>query len=182
MMEELSYHILDLVQNSIRAGAKKIEVFIKDSEKEDELIISVKDNGSGMDEETIRKVEDPFYTTKKEKKVGLGVPLLKETALHCDGDFRIKSSPGKGTEVFAKFKKSHIDLPPLGNLKDTILTIIISAESFDILFKIKTDKGEFILDTAEIKKEIGEDIPICAPEVLSFLKEYLDSELLPILR
>ena len=175
MMEELSYHILDLVQNSIRAKATEVEVEIEDSEKKDELIIKVKDNGIGMDKETLRRVTDPFYTTKKEKKVGLGVSLLKETALLCDGKFSIKSQAGKGTTVLAKFKRSHIDLPPMGNLEDTILSIISSCQDFDIVFKIKTDKGEFILDSKDIKKELGDEIPLCSPEVISFLREYINS-------
>ncbi len=175
MMEELSYHILDLVQNSIRAKATEVEVEIEDSEKKDELIIKVKDNGIGMDKETLRRVTDPFYTTKKEKKVGLGVSLLKETALLCDGKFSIKSQPKKGTTVLAKFKRSHIDLPTIGNLEDTILSIISSSQTFDIVFKIKTDKGEFILDSKDIKKELGDEIPLCSPEVISFLREYINS-------
>ncbi len=173
MMEELSFHILDLVQNSIRAGAKRIDVFIKDSTKDDEIIIRIKDNGKGMDKETLKRVEDPFYTTKGGKKVGLGLPLLKETALHCDGSFSIKSSVGKGTGVIARFKKSHIDLPPLGNISDTILSILTSAENFDVSFLIKTDKGEFKIDTKDIKKELGERVPICSPEVIRFLRNYL---------
>ena len=175
MMEELSYHILDLVQNSIRAKATEIEVEIEDSEEKDEIIIKVKDNGIGMDKETLKRVTDPFYTTKREKKVGLGISLLKETALLCEGKFSIKSQPAKGTTILAKFKRSHIDLPPVGNLEDTLLSLLSSCQDFDIAFKIKTDKGEFILDSKDIKKELGEEIPLCSPEVVLFLRKYINS-------
>ena len=174
MMEELSYHILDLVQNSIRAKATKIEVEIEDLKQQDILLIKVKDNGIGMDEKTLKKVDNPFYTTKKNKKVGLGISLLKQTALFCEGDFYIDSKKDEGTIIIAKFKRSHVDLPPLGNLEDTILSLISSAQNFDIVFRIITDKGSFSLNSSEIKKELGKDIPLCTPEVISFLKDYIN--------
>ncbi len=177
MMYELTLHIIDIVHNSIRANASQIEVKIIDSLKSDKIIIEIIDNGIGMDEETIQRVQDPFYTTKKEKTVGLGVPLLKQTANHCDGEFFIKSELGKGTIVHAEFKKSHIDLPPIGNLSDTFLTLLTyDDENINIILNYETDKGKFSISTSEIKNEIG-DVPLSSPEVISFLKSYIKENL-----
>lgn len=176
MLAELSMHILDIVQNSVSAGANLVRVRVEEDTQRDLLLIEVEDNGIGMDRETIEKVQDPFYTTKTHKKVGLGIPLFKQTALHCDGTFEIKSEKGVGTLVRATFKKSHIDLPPLGNLKDTILTLVVSQPSVDFVFEVIKDDRIFVLDTREIKKEL-QDVPINHPEVVRFLKEYIDENL-----
>ncbi|MGB9823827.1 MAG: ATP-binding protein [Candidatus Hydrothermia bacterium] len=176
MLAELSMHILDIVQNSVSAGANLVRVRVEEDSKKDLLLIEVEDNGVGMDRETIEKVQDPFYTTKTYKKVGLGIPLFKQTALHCEGTFEIKSEKGVGTLVRATFKKSHIDLPPIGNLKDTILTLVVAQPSVDFVFEIIRDGRTFVLDTREIKKEL-QDVPINHPEVIRFLKEYMDENM-----
>ncbi|MEO0258591.1 MAG: ATP-binding protein [candidate division WOR-3 bacterium] len=176
MLAELSMHILDIVQNSISAGASLIRVRVEEDKEKDFLLIEVEDNGRGMDPETIEKVQDPFYTTKSYKKVGLGIPLFKQTAQHCDGSFEIKSQRGQGTLVRATFKRSHIDLPPLGNLKDTILTLIIAELKVDFIFEIKVDGTFFTLDTRDLKREL-QDVPLNHPEVIRFLKEFLDENL-----
>ncbi len=176
MMEELSYHILDIVQNSFTAGASNVRLEIIDSDKDDTLSIIVEDDGKGMSEREVKIAQDPFYTTKKGKRVGLGIPLLKECCEMCEGKFEIISEKGKGTIIKAVFKKSHIDRPPLGNIKDTILTLIVGAEKTDIDFTYKADDKIFNLNTKEIKKQIG-DIPINNPDVINFIKEYLNENL-----
>ncbi|MDI6860586.1 MAG: ATP-binding protein [Caldisericia bacterium] len=176
-MDELSLHILDIVQNSISAKATLIEVKLIDDSKNDKIEIEIFDNGVGMDEEEIKKVQDPFYTTKNFKKVGLGIPLLKQMALSCNGEFKIESKKGEFTRVYASFKKSHPDVPPIGNLKDTILTIILSSNNFDIKFHYRKDNKFFELDTKEIKNILG-DIPLNHPEVIKFFKNYLEENFL----
>lgn len=172
-MDELSLHILDIVQNSISAKATNIEVKVIDNTKDDKIEIEIYDNGKGMSEEEIQIAQNPFYTTKSNKKVGLGIPLLKQIALSVDGEFKIESKKGEFTRVYASFKKSHPDTPPLGNLKDTILALIISSENFDIKFQYKKNDKIFELDTKEIKKILGE-IPLNHPEVIKFLREFLE--------
>lgn len=177
MMYELTLHIIDIVQNSIRAESRNIKINIFDSLENDKIIIEIIDDGKGMDEETKKKVENPFYTTKQDKSVGLGVPLLKQTALHCDGKFFIESQLGRGTKIHSEFKKYHIDLPPLGNLSDTFLTLLTYDEKkVNIIINYTNDKGEFKISTNEIKEEI-KDIPITSPEVISFLKSYINENL-----
>jgi hypothetical protein len=176
MMEEICDHILDIVANSVTAGAGSIRVAVIEDEKERSRILRIVDDGKGMDPETAARVVDPFFSTKLGRKVGLGIPLLKGTAETCDGRFYLKSEVGKGTEVFASFRLDHPDLPPLGNLKDTVLVLIVSNPDVNFLFEYRGEKKTFVLDTKEIRSELG-DVPINHPEVIRFLTNYLDERL-----
>lgn len=172
MMNELSLHIIDLVQNSVRAKANFVEIILIDNEKRDEILMVVKDNGTGIRNEEIEKVINPFYTTKKNRKVGLGISLLHQTAVHCGGDFRIISLEGKGTTIIAKFKKSHLDLPPLGNIEDTIISLLTLTDQMDFKFVYKKGGNSFIFDT-RILKEFTDGVFLTHPEVLKFIKSYI---------
>lgn len=119
-MEDLSLHILDIVENSLRANAKNIEVRLIQNEDKNQLILEVTDDGEGMNEETVRQSLDPFFTTKTGKKVGLGLPLLGQAAEEADGKLEVESMEGRGTKVVVTFKLSHIDRKPIGNLDETI--------------------------------------------------------------
>ncbi|HRC80785.1 MAG TPA: ATP-binding protein, partial [Sedimentibacter sp.] len=77
-MKEISMHILDITMNSIKADASLVEINVEDSKKNNWLKITVTDNGRGMSREIIDKVTDPFFTTRTTRKVGLGIPMLKE--------------------------------------------------------------------------------------------------------
>lgn len=179
-MEDLSLHILDIIQNSIDASAKNIEITIVDHKRDNILFIEIKDDGRGMDEEILKKVEDPFYTTKS-KRTGLGIPLLKQAALETEGNFTISSIPFKGTSIKATFRRDHIDRKPMGDMASTIVAAILLCPECHFKFSYKSVKltGEeesFIFDTEELKAEL-EDIPVNAPPVLKFIKEYLNEEL-----
>ena len=176
MMAEICDHIMDIAINSITAEAKKIDIFIVQDKKQDLLTVRVVDNGKGMTEEISEKVQDPFFSTKTSRKIGLGIPLFKGTAEHCGGDFYLKSKLGEGTEIFASFALSHPDLPPLGNLKDTILVLIISNPEVNFSFSYTINGKNFTLNTKEIKAQLG-DVPISHPEVIKFIGQYLDENL-----
>lgn len=126
-MEDLSLHILDIVENAIRAKAKKIVIEIEEDEGRDRLTVRLKDDGTGMDRETVKKVTDPFFTTKNGKRVGLGLAFLSQAAQQAEGDLEIDSEPGSGTEVTATFKLSHPDMIPPGDILET-MAALISAE------------------------------------------------------
>lgn len=175
-MDELSLHILDLIQNSISANAKFIEIEVVEDDERDFISICIKDDGNGMDEEELKMAVDPFFTTKGNKKVGLGIPLLKQSALHCDGDFWLKSKKKEGTMIFAKFRKSHIDTPPLGDMVSTIVSLIPLCDRVDIKFKYIKNKREFVFDSREIKREL-EGLPFTNLEVLKFIKNYVKENL-----
>lgn len=167
-MRELSLHILDIVENSVKAKASLIEVDI--TVKGDYIIITIKDNGTGMDKEFLRKVTDPFTTSRTTRKVGLGIPLLKMAAETSGGSFTIQSQKGVGTTVKADFIKNHIDRMPLGDVAETIITVLNSETDF--IWKYSVNDKEFIFDTREIKKEL-DGTPIDSAEILVFLKSYL---------
>lgn len=171
-MKELSLHILDIVQNSIAANANLIIIKIVENLTTDKLIIEVIDNGLGMKEEMTERVKDPFVTGRRTRKVGLGIPLLYEACIRCEGDLKIESEVGKGTKVTCWFKHSHIDRAPLGNMVDTILTIITGNPQIDIVYEHDRDEKEMRFDTREIRKALGE-VPINEPQVLSWIKEFL---------
>jgi len=171
-MKELSLHILDIVQNSIEADASLVTIKIVENLTTDKLIIEVIDNGCGMDKELAEKIKDPFVTGRNTRKVGLGIPLLYKACTRCDGDMEIQSEVGKGTRISCWFKYSHIDRAPLGNITDTILTIVAGNPQVDIVYLHMRDDKEIHLDTREIKRALGE-VPINEPAVLSWIREFL---------
>lgn len=176
MMDDICAHITDIAANAVSAKAKKVFVFLEKSRINNRLYLKVSDNGKGMDKETLKKVIDPFFSTKTGRKVGLGIPLLKGTAETCGGHFNIKSTPGEGTEIEASFQLDHPDLPPIGKLKDTILILSVSNPDVDFLFNVKNDVINFIFDTEEIKTLL-DGVSINSPEVIKFLTNYLDEHL-----
>ena len=176
MMDEIASHIMDIVANSVSAKANNIIVAITKDTKKVLLTLRIKDDGIGMDEDMARKVQDPFFSTKIGKKVGLGIPLLKGTAETTGGIFRLSSVVGEGTEIFVSFDLNHPDLPPLGNIRDTMLVLVIGNPDTDFRFQIKSETKEFILDTKEIK-HLLDGVPINHPDVITFLSKYLDENM-----
>jgi len=175
-MKDLSLHILDIVQNSIRAKATLIGIEIAEKPLENELIITIYDNGKGMSTKQLAQASDPFYTSRNTRKVGLGLSLFKQNAEMAGGSFRIESELGKGTKVTATFGLNHLDRPVMGDLVGTLLLLICSSDKTDYEFKHRTTMGEFVLDTREVKQML-EDVPLSHPDVRTFLKEMLQENL-----
>lgn len=171
-MRELSLHILDIAQNSIKAEADNLRIAIIEDLASDKLIIKIKDDGSGMDEETVTKVVDPFFTTRTTRKVGLGIPMFKASAEQCNGSFEISSKLGHGTELTAEFQHSHIDRVPLGNMAETMITVITANIELCVVYTHSIDDKTFTLNTKEIKKLLG-DVPINNIDVIMWLKDYI---------
>lgn len=176
-MRELSLHILDLVQNSIAAGASLIEIDIEEAVAKDLLTVRIKDNGCGMDKDFLQKVMDPFTTTRTSRKVGLGVPMMQAACRRCDGDLTITSEKGVGTELTATFKYSHIDRAPIGNIVDTLVSLVMCSDGFDIIYRHSLDEEKFEFDTGEIKKVLGSGVSLSEPEVLNWIRDYLNEGL-----
>lgn len=176
MMAELCMHMIDLVENSIRADAGTVSIILLRSQNSDSLEMKIGDDGCGMDAETAQQVQDPFFTTKSGKKVGLGIPLLKAAAEMTGGRFTLTSAPGKGTVVSARFVLSHIDTPPVGALSDTMLTLLVAHGEINLNFRISTDQGEFALSTEEIRQQVG-DMPLSHPDILAFLRPFIEEHL-----
>jgi hypothetical protein len=176
MMDEISSHIMDIAMNAITAKAKHIEISITADPKKALLTLFFKDDGVGMDSAMIQRVQDPFFSTKTGKKVGLGIPLLKGTAETTGGTFSLTSEVAHGVEIRASFRLNHPDLPPMGKLKDTILVLVAGNPDIDFLFKYIVNEKEFIFDTTAMKDILG-DIPLNNPEVVKFFIKYLDEYL-----
>jgi len=169
-MIELSMHIMDIVENAVRAEANKIYISINENTKKDAFSIEIKDNGRGMNKKMQKKAFDPFITTKPEKKIGLGLSLLKAAAKRCGGDLIITSSPGKGTKVKADFVLSHIDRQPLGNIVETIVVLITGNPEVEFIFLHKKNGESIKWCSSRITKNVGNKIRT-SPEVINFVKE-----------
>ena len=171
-MKELSLHILDLVQNALRAKAQQISIRIKDSVSNDLLEIVIEDNGHGMDAQFLAKVTNPFITSRSTREVGLGIPFFQMAAQMTGGNLQIHSTPGDGTRLRGIFVRSHVDTPPLGDMVETLVTLVQGAPNVDFLYHYQTDSNTVSFDTREIK-EVLEDVPLNTPDVLGWIRDYL---------
>lgn len=173
-MREIALHLLDIGENSAAAESKNVSIHVLEDLFNDRLSVSIIDDGCGMDAETLQLVQDPFYTTRTTRKVGLGIPLLKLAAEMAEGSFCLQSEPGKGAWLEADFRHSHIDRMPLGNLSSTFMTLLISHPQIDwtFLYRMTEKTGQsrdFLFESAELKSELG-DVSLTEPEVLTFLR------------
>ena len=173
-MRELSLHIMDIAENSVSAQASRITISVKEDYLSDRLIITVEDDGVGMDAETAYRVIDPFMTSRTTRNVGLGIPLLKGAAELCDGDLKIYSSPGMGTVIDVDFQRSHLDRMPLGDLSSTCLTLLVAHPDIHWIFNYTVVSPgnqitEFIFDDAPIKETL-DGVPLSNPLVLNYLR------------
>lgn len=173
-MNNLSFHITDITANSIRANASDIEVDIK--EIKSLISIRITDNGCGMDQETVAKIRNPFYTTRTTRKVGLGLPFLIQNAEQTGGNVEISSARGKGTVVVANFVSSNIDCPPWGDLAGTMAMLLGSNPDINIHFSYQSEKITFGICTQELK-DVLENVPLNHPKVMLYLEELIASSL-----
>ncbi len=168
--------MMDIAQNSISAGASCITVDVCEDSAGDRLTITIGDNGRGMTAEQVAHVTDPFFTTRTTRKVGLGIPLFKMEAEMTGGGLRIDSTPGVGTTVTAVFVPSHVDFIPLGDINSTILLLITCNTDRDFVFHRRMDDREFTLDTRELRGILGEEVELNAPDVVEWIKGFLDEQ------
>jgi len=152
-MKEISLHILDIAQNSISANSRNIEIHIIEVDKDNLLEVTIMDDGKGIAPELLHKISDPFITTRITRRVGLGISMYKAGIELCNGSFCITSEVGKGTCVIAKYPLLHIDRPPLGNISETILTLVVCNPDINFKYYHKVNKNYFLFDTKEIKKK-----------------------------
>lgn len=175
-MDELSLYVLDITMNSVRAGADEISIILQ--EYEEWLTFSVTDNGCGMTDDQVIRLTDPFFTTRKTRKVGLGIPFLTMLAEMTGGYVKVTSvsekvSEDHGTTVEAKFGKNHIDFIPLGDIVETIKTLIQGSPEVNFTFVHEKTNGEVRLSCAEIRDILGDDISLAEPEILTWIGENL---------
>lgn len=170
-MRDISLHILDIAENSIRAQSTLVRISVTVDKRGDELLVEIGDNGSGMSEEMLNRVKSPFTTSRTTRKVGLGIPLFAASCEATGGRLDIESATGTGTKLTAHLGFRHIDRPPLGDIAETIATLTIMNPSIDFVFAAKYDEA-FEYDTRQIKATLG-DVPVTTPDVMRFIREYL---------
>jgi len=178
-MKDLSLHIMDILQNSTRAGASKIELDIVENTLENTYRIIFTDNGCGMDEETVKRVVDPFFTTRTVRKVGLGLPLLKQNCEQTGGSLHITSKAGEGTQVEAVFIHNHIDRPALGDIAGTIVLTASAYPDIHFIYRHNKDDKIYMFDTEEVKEAL-DGVSIQMPEIIQYLREMIKENLIEI--
>jgi len=172
-VKEISLHIMDIVQNSVEAGATKVSIGVDVDSGRDLLTITVSDNGRGMDSEMTRRVTDPFVTSRTTRRVGLGLSLLKDTARQTGGRLEVLSAEGEGTRVIATLGLSHIDRPPLGDIASTLACLIAANKSIDIDYHHACDGREFSVRTEELRSRLS-GVSLADPLVFCFVREYAE--------
>ena len=170
-MRELSLNILDITENSLKAKATLVEIDV--TVVGNLLTIVIKDNGCGMSKEFLTKVTDPYTTTRTTRSVGLGIPLIK---MEAEGSFEIQSTVGVGTTVTTTFAVDHIDRPPLGDVGETIMTLLTELNDTRIVFTYYANGQSFCFDTLELQQQL-EGIPLDTPEILQFVKQLINENM-----
>ncbi len=181
-MKEICLHLLDLAENSVSAGAHSIQIAVGEDLAADRLFVSVVDDGKGMPPEVAAQVADPFYTSRTTRRVGLGIPLLKEAAEACQGRLELVSTPGQGTSIRADFRRSHIDRMPLGNLPATLLALVVAHPEIHWIFHYSlqqpglSEPYRFDFDDQPVKEAL-DGLPLTHPKVLAYLRQTLEAGL-----
>ena len=175
-MVEISLHILDIVQNSIKANASSIKIDIDIDTLKNYLKVEISDNGSGMTDEFLKEVINPFCTSRTTRKVGLGIPLFKNACEQTGGSFEITSKLGEGTKVIANFVFDSIDRQPLGDMASTILCAINTNDAIDYVYHLSYNGNDFTFDTIKIRQTLGDEIPLSETDVLLWIEDYIKNE------
>ena len=171
-MKELALHMLDIAQNSIAAGARRVVLTVEESGGR--IRLEAADDGRGMDPAFLARVTDPFTTTRTTRKVGLGLPLLRLAAEQTGGGLEIRSAPGKGTKVTAAFFSGHIDCPPLGDMAATVALLVQGLpEGMDLVYAHRRGGETFQMDTAQLREILGPEVPLSLPEVTRWVEDYI---------
>lgn len=179
-MKDLSMHIMDILQNSTRAKANNITLEVVENHIDDTLTLVFKDDGCGMSAEMVKNVMNPFFTTRTTRKVGLGLPLLKQNAEMTGGTVNIESEVGTGTVVTAVFGLSHIDRPPMGDLPGTLVLTIAAHPEIHFLFHFhrtsQAAETDYVLDTDELYEAL-DGVSLQEPDVMSYIKEMIEENI-----
>lgn len=169
-------HIMDILQNSTRAKATVVTLEVLEDAANDTLTLRFIDNGCGMDAEMVQKVVNPFFTTRTTRKVGLGLPLLKQNTEQTGGHLKIESEVGKGTTVTAVFGLTHLDRPPMGDLAGTVVLTAASYPDIHFIFHYHNDQTDYTFDTDEVNEAL-DGMSIQEPEIIAYLKEMVEENI-----
>jgi len=175
-VNDLSLHIIDIIQNSLSAGATRIALTLEEDTVADTLKISIADNGCGMSAEQVERLSDPFFTTRTTRRVGMGIPLFRQSAEQSGGALTVVSEPGNGTSVSAVFQNSHLDRPPLGDLAGSFILMVSANPDIDFAFQYTYDKKSYRFDTVEVKEAL-DGMPVNEHGIISLLTEWVAENL-----
>ena len=175
-MNDISLHIIDIIQNSLSAGAERITLTVEENIPSDFLTITIEDNGKGMNRETVQRLEDPFYTTRTTRRVGMGIPLYKQSALQSGGGLSVSSEEGKGTIVKAWFGYSNIDRPPLGDVANSFVLMVSANPQIHFILRYVFNESEYIFDSKEVAEVLG-DISLSDVRVIKMVEEMIKENL-----
>ena len=171
-MNDLALHLLDIVQNSLSAGASLITITVDEDLIKNKLSMAVKDNGRGMTKEQVKKLSDPFFTSRTTRRVGLGVPLLRQTGEQSGGGLEVTSEPGKGTLLSVHFQYDHIDRPPLGDIPNAVVLMVSANPLVDFEYKYSYNGKSYEIDTFQLKEVLG-DTPLSDLHVMGMIEEMI---------
>jgi len=175
-MKSIAYHMLDIVQNAIQAKSTEVQLYIEESDADGTLKIIITDDGKGMGKEQAENASDPYFTSRNTRKVGMGLPLLKQNAERTGGNFKIDSALGKGTSVNVVFVKNNIDCPSKGDIVGTIHQLITSNSTINIYFCYNKNGNKFELSTLEIKEAL-DDTPLYHREISGYIREMIEENM-----
>lgn len=178
-MKELSMHILDIATNSVRAEASKVTITVREDFENNEFVFNIEDDGKGIPPDMLQDIKNPFTTSRTLRKVGLGIPLLNDNCLLCDGYLDIKSEVGVGTTLKSMMAYDHIDRPPMGDIASTMCGLISSNEDIEIQYYHWYGKECFDLATSEIKEAL-DGVSMTEVSVQRWLRNFIEENLAEI--
>ncbi|MDR2780617.1 MAG: ATP-binding protein [Synergistaceae bacterium] len=156
MLEDLSQHVLDIAENSTSAGATEVAIEINEDETLNILSMIVEDNGRGMSPDFLEHAADPFTTTRTTRRVGMGLPFLKQSAELCGGQLILRSKLGEGTHTEAVFDYDSIDRPPLGDIPATVMALFMGHPEIDWKYIHRVNGREFSISTVELMEALDD--------------------------
>lgn len=174
-MNDLAATVLDIASNAVRANASIVQISIHESKQYDFFRLLIQDNGKGMDEETINQALNPFYSTRTTRSIGMGLPLLNDLAKGCNGSLNIDSKVGVFTKVLLEIQRSHIDVPPMGDIGEAIMILIQSNDRIHYIFNYQSDEETYQLDTNEVKQVLETD-SLNDYMILNWIKENVNQQ------
>lgn len=169
-MNDISLHIIDVIQNSVYADATLITLLIDEDINRNVLVVEIGDNGRGMTQEQVNRLGDPFFTSRTTRKVGMGIPLFRQAAEQAGGELVVNSSVGCGCVVRAVFEHDNIDRPPLGDVANSFVLMVAANPELDFVLEYRYNGDVYIFDTREVK-EVLEGLPLNDPSVIRMLTD-----------
>lgn len=176
LMISLDLHILDIVHNSITAGASQIVIDITEDPAKDQFKIRISDNGKGIPPEKLPTITDPYTTSRKTRKVGLGLPLFKQNAEMAGGYLEITSQLNEGTQVTAMLQHTHIDRPAIGDIAGVLINLVAGFEKIHFIYQHATPDGSWCFDSHQINETL-EGLSLQNQEIRTFVKEMINENL-----